>query len=140
MASIPVTAALVSHTDSLCGLTSAARPSRWQPASPAGETSTAFLWRGWRGEPAGCAPAAAGPHLLQPSELAPVCLPPPACNMESAINPWAAGHIACFVIALTPKGILCSFLLHAVSLIGALQVADDLACCCCCYVMQYGWS
>ncbi len=81
-----MTAALVSQIDTLCGLTSVARPSRWQPASPTAETWIAFLWHGWRGEPAGCAPAAAGPHLLQPSELAPVCLPPPACNMEYAVS------------------------------------------------------
>ena len=69
------------------------------------------------------------------------CLHQPATwSMQSAINPWAAGHNAWLVIKLMPKGILFSCLLHAVSLIGARQVTDDLACCCCCYVMQYGRS
>ncbi len=110
MSSSPVTAALVSHTDSLCGLTSAAGPSHWQPASPAAETWTAFLWRGWRGEPAGCASAAAVPHLLQPSDLVPVCLPPPACNMEYAVSFWAARYDTWLLIKLTPKGVVFSFL------------------------------
>lgn len=93
MSSSPVTEALGLQPDSLCGLTSAAGPSHWQPASPAGETWTAFLWRGWHGAPAGCAPAAAVPHLLQPSELVPVCLPPPACNMEYTVSLTCARQI-----------------------------------------------
>ena len=63
-----------------CNLTCAGGPSRLQSASPAAGTWTGPRAPGGLAGPAGCAPAAAGLHLLPPSETEPAAPPPLACT------------------------------------------------------------
>ncbi len=83
------------------GLTSAGGPSHWQTASPAAATWTAAPLHGWRAEPAGHAPAAAGPHPLQPSGLVPDALPRPTCTpLQQWLLWYALPHSRATVVSM----------------------------------------